>query len=222
MPTDAFGRTARTSRHTYAVLYDLLKDPILRALALPIVVAILTTVAVEYLAKPTLEARKARLIRDRQQFDEVIFGFQTLVLSMASMLRDSTARENSQLAAVQRQQAADAIDAAGNVTAAMGRLLSPCVEKHREHVSRTMTYVGFVRGALVAGSSEPYPAMDYARSFTPGLSSFDAYFVAFATLRDSQPALIKRAFSRAFMRSDYRHDASTALKAAGLDDPVAS
>ena len=43
---------------------------------------------VEYFAKPRLEARKSRLIRDRQQIDEVIFAFQKAAMLAAALLPD--------------------------------------------------------------------------------------------------------------------------------------
>jgi hypothetical protein len=202
------------------MLNAFLEDPLARAFLIPVVAAVLTTGVVEYFAKPVLEARKARLLRDRQQFDEVVFAFQKLVLLMAAMLDDATARKSAELAAVQKQQAADATQASQELIAAMSRLPSAWVERHHAHVSRTVHYVGFVRGILVSGSSKLAPSMDYARSLSAGLSCFDSYFVAFATLRDSQPAWYKRSFSRRFMRSDYEHDALMALREAGLPDPV--
>ncbi len=202
------------------MLDDFLNDPLARAFLIPVVAAILTTAVVEYFAKPVLEARKARLLRDRQQFDEVVFGFQKLVLLMAAMLDDATSRGSAELTAVQKQQAADATQASQELIAAVSRLPSGWVERHSAHVARAMHYVGFVRGLLVVGASKPEPAMAYARSLAAGLSSFDAYFVAFATLRDSQPAWYRRSFSRRFMRSDYEHEALVALREAGLTDPV--
>jgi hypothetical protein len=207
------------ARKPVLVIEDLLKDPIVRAFVLPIVLAIATTFAVEYLAKPALEARKARLLRGRQQFDEVVYGFQKLVLLMSSMLDDSTARRSPELRAVQKQQAADASQATQELFAAVSQLPSRWVEKHRRHVRRTALYVSYVRGLLIAGSGNDEPAMDHARSLGEGISDFDDYFVAFATLRDSQPALIKRLFSKAFMRNDYERDALAALRHAGLSDP---
>lgn len=201
------------------MIEDLLKDPLVRAFVLPIIVAIATTFAVEYLAKPALEARKARLLRGRQQFDEVVYGFQKLVLLMSSMLDDATARQSPELRAVQKQQAADASQATHELFAAVSQLPSGWVEKHRLHMRRTALYVSYVRGILIAGSSKEEPSMDHARSLTGGISDFDAYFVAFATLRDSQPPLIKRLFSKAFMRGDYERDALNALRHAGLNDP---
>jgi len=203
------------------VIEDLLKDPLVRAFILPIVLAIATTFAVEYLAKPALEARKARLLRGRQQFDEVVYGFQKLVLLMSSMLDDATARQSPELRTVQKQQAADASQASQELFAAVSQLPSGWVEKHRVHMKRTAVYVSYVRGLLIAGSGKEAPAMDHARSLGDGISKFDAYFVAFATLRDSQPPLIKRVFSKAFMRGDYERDALAALRHAGLNDPSA-
>ncbi|WP_132048708.1 hypothetical protein [Curtobacterium sp. PhB136] len=203
------------------MLEDLLKDPLVRAFVLPIVLAIVTTFAVEYLAKPALEARKARLLRGRQQFDEVIYGFQKLVLLMSSMIDDATARQSPELGAVQRQQAADASQASQELFAAVSQLPSGWVAKHRVHMRRTALYVSYVRGLLIAGSGTEVPSMDHARSLGEGISNFDAYFLTFATLRDSQPPLIKRAFSKVFMRGDYERAALMALKHASLNDPVA-
>jgi len=203
-----------------AVFEDLLKDPLVRAFVLPILLAIATTFAVEYLAKPGLEARKARLLRGRQQFDEVIYGFQKLVLLMSSMLENATARQSPELRAVQKQQAADASQASQELFAAVSQLPHRWVKEHEAHMHRTALYVSYVRGLLIAGSGRDEPAMDHARALGEGISNFDAYFLAFATLRDPQPGLVKRVFSKAFMRGAYESGAMDALRNAGLNDPA--
>ena len=204
------------------MLTELLKDPVVQAIGLPVLVALATTVVIEYAAKPSLDARTTRKLRNRRQFDEVIFGFQKLVLLLSSTLDDSTARGSAELAAVQKAQAADASQAAQELFAALSQLSSSWVEHHRVHVSRTSLYVAYVRGMLIAASSADEPSFDRAKHLAAGISEFDAYFLAFATLKDSQPPLIKRVFSRWFMRSDYNAAAVAALRAAGLEDPAAS
>lgn len=52
------------------------------SLSLAAVTALVTTLMVEYLAKPRLDARKERLLRDRRQIDQVVFGLQKLGLHM--------------------------------------------------------------------------------------------------------------------------------------------
>lgn len=202
------------------MLNDLINDPLAQAIALPVLVALATTVVIEYVAKPSLDARTTRKLRNRQQFDEVVYGFQKLVLLLSSTLDDATARASAELAAVQKAQAADASQAAQELIAAFSQLSSSWVGLHNSHVARAALYVSFVRGLLIAASSEDEPKFDYAKSLAAGVSDFDAYFLAFATLRDSQPPLIKRVFSRWFMRSDYDAAALRALRAAGLADPA--
>lgn len=199
---------------------DLINDFVVQAVVLPVLVALATTVVIEYVAKPTLDARTTRKLRNRQQFDEVVFGFQKLVLLLSSTLDDTTARRSDELAAVQKAQGADASQAAHELIAAFSQLSSSWVGAHKAHVSRAALYVSFVRGLLIAAASDEEPKFDYARSLAAGVSDFDAYFLAFATLKDSQPPLIKRVFSRWLMRSDYDTAALRALAAAGLEDPA--
>jgi hypothetical protein len=201
------------------VIEDLVNDPVVQAIALPVLVALATTVVIEYVAKPSLDARTTRKLRNRQQFDEVVYGFQKLVLLLSSTLDDATARASAELAAVQKAQAADASQAAQELIASFSQLSTSWVKVHKKHVARAALYVSFVRGLLIAASSDDEPKFDYAKSLAAGVSDFDAYFLAFATLRDSQPPLIKRAFSRWFMRSDYDAAALRALRSAGLTDP---
>ena len=202
------------------MLIDLINDPLVQAIALPVLVALATTVVIEYVAKPSLDARTTRKLRNRQQFDEVVYGFQKLVLLLSSTLDDATARASAELAAVQKAQAADASQAAQELIAAFSQLSSSWVGLHKTHVARAALYVSFVRGLLIAASSKDEPKFDHAKSLAAGVSDFDAYFLAFATLRDSQPPLIKRVFSRWFMYSDYDAAALRALRAAGLADPA--
>lgn len=53
-------------------------DFLLRSLLTPVMVALLTTLVVEYAAKPRLEARKARILRSRAEVDEFVQGSQKL------------------------------------------------------------------------------------------------------------------------------------------------
>ncbi len=94
------------------------------------------------------------------------------------------------------------------------------MEQHNAQVARAALRISFVRGLLTTASSDDEPKFDYAKSLAARVSDLDAYFLAFATLKDSQPPLIKRVFSRSFMRSDYDGAALRALGAAGLVDPA--
>lgn len=52
---------------------------------IPVVTAIVTTLIIEYFAKPKLEARKQRIIRDRNHIDEVIFSTQEIGMLCGSL-----------------------------------------------------------------------------------------------------------------------------------------
>ncbi|HTN99190.1 MAG TPA: hypothetical protein VL068_00840, partial [Microthrixaceae bacterium] len=58
------------------------------SLATPVLVALATTLVVEYAAKPRLEARKARIIRSRAEVDEFVYVAQRIGL-LTGALPDS-------------------------------------------------------------------------------------------------------------------------------------
>ena len=89
-------------------------------IGVPVLVALITTLVVEYFAKPRLEARKSRLIRDRQQIDEVIFAFQKAAMLAPALLPDEYITHHPNTSAVKRRQIerlAPAVDALFDATA---------------------------------------------------------------------------------------------------------
>ena len=66
---------------------------VLSSVGLPVLVALLTTLAVEYLAKPRLDARKERITSSRRQVDNVVHGFQLAGMLIGSLLNVPETRD---------------------------------------------------------------------------------------------------------------------------------
>jgi len=184
--------------------------------AVPVIVALLTTLVVEYFAKPRLDARKARLLRDRQQIDEVIFGFQKVAMLAAALLPNSLAAESTDARDVQRRQIERLAPAIESLLDAISRLPSVFVRKHARHVGDTAVFVSFLQGVASVEGHKTNPDADRLSEIGADVSAFDAYFAAHASFRDSQERWVKRAFSRLFMSADYRSQAENALRRSGL------
>lgn len=184
-----------------------------RLIAIPIVVAFVTTVAVEGLAKPRLEARKARLIRDRQQFDEVVFGFQRLGMLLGALTPEANDPLRAMIRTEQLRQLRPAVQ---SVIDALGRLPLGFVKRHGEHIRMTSAFLGYMIGRFtVSESGTPLTSVERDQ-LADDLSYLDAYFLANVEFRDSQEPWIKRAFWKGFTRGTYRTDALAVLERYGF------
>jgi hypothetical protein len=183
------------------------------AIGIAVVTALLTTVVVEFLAKPRLEARKARLIRDRQQIDEVIFAFQRAALTAGSVVPADAEPNGSLMKTVhQRQVLALGADLDG-VSAAISRLPVRFVERHREHVAWTARFLGYAKALAVLAAEGEYITDSHVRQIADDMPAFDTYFVANVDFHDSQEPWIKRWFWKRFTARQYRDTTAQAMNA---------
>ena len=182
----------------------------------PVIVALITTLAVEYLAKPRLEARKARLIRDRQQIDEVVFAFQRAALGCGSLLPDVLIDARPQYRDIQRQQLKVLETAFAGIEVAMGRLPKGFVTRHDDHVRKTSRFVGFMRGTILAELERTPVKLDAIKAMGEELSELDVYFVAHVTIRDSQEWFVRRFYVKHFKATEMAKQSTEVLKRYGL------
>jgi len=180
-------------------------------------VALATTLVVEYLAKPWMDARKARMLRDRAQLDEIVFAFQKAVM-IGSALLPETKLDHPAARAVQATMLLRTDEAMIELQNALSRLPHHFVAKHSEHIGKSARYIGFVVGVVSSSREAGDLNLAEVSDAIIDLSEFDAYFVANATLRDSQERWLRRWFSRHFMKDDYSRAASNALAKHGLLD----
>lgn len=183
------------------------------AIGAAVVTALLTTVIVEYLAKPRLEARKARLIRDREQIDEVIFAFQKAGMTAGSVVAADAESEGSMMRQLhQKQIIAFGADLDG-VTNAISRLPVSYVQKHREHVAWTAKFLGYAKALAMLAGDDVYVADSRVRQIAEDMPNFDTYFVANVDFHDSQESWIRRWVWKRFTAKSYRSSAAEIMAA---------
>lgn len=170
-------------------------------IAVPIIVAIITTLLVEYFAKPGLEARKVRILRDRQQYDKIIFCFQRISASISSLPDDNKANDNKVLKKLVVIMLNESRDALYELLKEMSQLSATYVVNHKEHVSKTMQYIGYLL-ATVELCVEDNRKIDLLelKKIAKNLELFDVYYLVYVYMYDSQESSIKRMFWRVFTR----------------------
>jgi hypothetical protein len=178
----------------------------------PVIVALATTLVVEYFAKPRLEARKARIIRDRQQIDEVVFAFQRAALGGGALLPDAVAHRVPQGQAMQRDQLERLETSVEAIEAAIARLPHGFVGRHDAHIAVTAKFIGFMRARIRAELGQAVVSTHEMREMTDGFGELDVYFVAHVSMRDSQEPWIKRAFTKRFLRKEMETQAAALLE----------
>lgn len=184
-----------------------------KSLVLPVAAAIVTTLIVEVFAKPRLEARKQRLIRDRQQIDEVIFQFQKVSASLAALLPDSVKKSR-----IQERHNSIMLDSASqglyDLMNSLSRLSHKYVEKHDKHIRRTMLFVGYIIAKVE--TTRDVKAMtrlvDDLKHDAQDLEYFDTYFLANVGLHDSQERWFRRVYWHYFSRNNAEERAYQVLR----------
>ncbi|MGO3886050.1 MAG: hypothetical protein ACTJHU_07120 [Mycetocola sp.] len=111
-------------------------------ISVAVITAVLTTIVVEHFAKPKLEARKHRLIRDRQQVDEVIFAFQKAGLTLGSIIMTGDKPSNSIIATVRKERISQLAHDLDHLENTFSRLSVRFVSKHKEHIGLTLFFIG--------------------------------------------------------------------------------
>lgn len=177
----------------------------LENIIVPVLVAIVTTLIVEYFAKPWLEARKERLVRNRKQIDEVIFKFQKASSSLAAILPDNQThpvknRHNNLMLE-------NAKDGLYGILEALSRLPTRYVDKHSRHIGMTMQFIGYLIARIeMTNENQKYKPTsgvptDHLKEIAADLEHFDVYFLANISTQDSQENIIRRLFWNKFLKN---------------------
>lgn len=193
-----------------------MNDFIWHSLATPVFVSLATTLVVEYAAKPRLEARKARILRSRAEVDEFVYAAQGLGL-LAGALPDSIQlRKSPALVEYARESISELDTAAIEATRVLSRLSVRYAIAHHDHIAKTATFLGFVRGRCHSAASHPAESVDDLKAVAGDLEYFDVYFRVHLGLGDSQEPLVKRLFWRAATQDEYAERADATLARHGL------
>jgi hypothetical protein len=99
-----------------------MNDFIWHSLATPVLVALATTLVVEYAAKPRLEARKARILRSRAEVDEFVYAAQRLGLLTGALPDSGQLQRNPDLVGYAREAISELQNAAADATQVLSRL----------------------------------------------------------------------------------------------------
>lgn len=194
-------------------------DFIWHSLATPVLVALATTLVVEYAAKPRLEARKARIIRSRAEIDEFVYAAQRIGL-LAGALPDSQQLESAPDLEQYARQAIDELDTAiGEASRVLSRLSVRYAIAHGSHIAQTATFLGFLRGRCRQARVAPGHRVDELKSVAGELDHFDVYFRVHLGLRDNQEPLVKRVFWKVASQDEYAAEAEATLTRHGLPVP---
>jgi hypothetical protein len=192
-----------------------------KSFLVPIAVALVTTLLVEYFAKPRLEARKERLLRDRRQIDELVFGFQKIGIVFGALPEPNTLEAMYIDDEVWVEILGRAEQAVSESIDSMSRLSSLYVEKHRMHFRRTSLYLGNLMGLTLGAQRQVGLDLRPLKEAASELEHFDTYFRVYVGLADGQERWIKRWFWKKFTARSYEAEAVETLRKLGLDDPAA-
>lgn len=191
-------------------------DFIWHSLATPVLVALATTLVVEYAAKPRLEARKARIMRSRAEVDEFVYACQRLGLLAGALPASSQLRATPDLVEYAVKAVTELDAAAAEATRVLSRLSVRYAIAHGNHIAKTATFLGFLRGRCHSASADPLRTVDELKDVAGDLEKFDVYFRVHLGFGDSQEPVIKRVFWRAVTQHDYAVDADATLARHGL------
>lgn len=201
------------ARPRYLRLVD---DFLLRSLLTPVLVAFLTTLVVEYAAKPRLEARKARILRSRAEVDEFVYASQRLGLLAGALPTSVQLAQSPGLVEYAREAVTEFKIAAADATTVLSRFSIRYAVTHHEHISKTAMFLGHLRGRCQAALEDLPSSVDDLRQIAGDLQHFDVYFRVHLGLRDSQEPLVKRLFWQAATQPEYVQAANDALVRHGL------
>ncbi len=170
-------------------------------IAVPIFVAILTTLIVEYFAKPRLEARKSRLLRDRQQFDKIVFCFQRISASIGSLPTADQANQDKVFRKFVMIMLDESRAALYELLKEMSQLSSIYAVSHKEHIGKTMKYVGFLLAKVeLCIEDNRKISISELKELAESLELFDVYYLVYVYMYDSQESSVKRLIWRMFRR----------------------
>ena len=188
---------------------------VLSSVGLPVLVALLTTLAVEYLAKPRLDARKERITSSRRQVDNVVHGFQLAGMLIGSLLNVPETRDERWRSYVDdRLRRLD--ESLTTLELDISLLSIRYVVKHSSHVGKTAAFIGYFEGVVLRAAKVPDPDLSEILQVAERMDDFDTYFRVYLGLGDSQEPALKRLFWRRTERAKYSSKATATLQDLGL------
>lgn len=172
-------------------------------LVLAAVTSLVTTFVVEYLARPSLEARKARMLRSQDAFLALTGALDCLSYLAIQLPTPADVSARPMLKSFRRSRLLELVKAADAADDALTRLPVVYVAKHGEHIGRTAQVLGYIRAALLdieEGGSRGDSAL--IETFE-GFGYVRDYFEIYPTIRDLRQAPQARWFWRRTQRRSY-------------------
>lgn len=187
-----------------------------RSIVTPIVVAVIGTLVVEYLAKPRLEARKVRLLRSRAAVDAFTYAMQRMGQLSGALPSDELLTRDPRLHEFAKRSIAELDAATEAATQALSELALPYVVKHRPHIANTSSYLGYLRGCCFVAHEELEGNVSMLKAAYGSLDKFDMYFQVHLGFVDSQRHLLPRLLWRWTEQRKYADETSEFLSDLGL------
>ena len=195
-----------------------------KSLILPIAAAIVTTLLVELFAKPKLEARKARLIRDREQLDKIVFDFQHIGASIGAISNFSTMKKDKILRRHYTIMLEEARSGLYQLLRDLSKLSTRFVVNHRDHVNKTALYVGYLLSQveLIQEFNGKYKELseediDKLKDDADKMELFDKYFLVYPYLIDSQEKWYRRRFWQFFTQKSNNQEIDSYFEKIGVN-----
>ncbi len=194
-----------------------------KSLVLPIVAAVVTTLLIELFAKPKLEARKARLIRDREQLDKIVFDFQHVSTSIGAMSNFHTIKTNHILRRHYTIMLEEARTGLYQLLRDLSKLSTRFVVNHEQHVNKTALYVGYLLSQveLIQEFNEKWKKLSEQditklKEDAEKMELFDKYFLVYPYLIDSQEKWYRRRFWQFFTQKTNNNEIDVYFRKIGV------
>lgn len=194
-----------------------------KSLILPIIAAVVTTLFIELFAKPKLEARKARLIRDREQLDKIVFDFQHVGASIGAISDFSTIKQNQILRRHYTIMLEEARSGLYQLLRDLSKLSTRFVVNHRDHVNKTALYIGYLLSQveLIQEFNEKWKKLseqdiNRLKEDASKMELFDKYFLVYPYLIDSQEKWYRRRFWQLFTQKENNQEIDSYFKKIGV------
>jgi hypothetical protein len=169
-------------------------------IVIPVLAALITTLLVEYFAKPGLEARKTRLIRDREQFDKVVYCFQRVSASLSALpvVEGSDHKVMTRFTSIMLNEAKEGLYALFKETTQLSYIY---VLNHKEHVDKTGLFVGYLLAQVELAIEQPTLArIKKLKALAEKFELFDVYYLVYVYMYDSQAPSYRRIVWRIFKK----------------------
>jgi hypothetical protein len=176
-------------------------------LVLAAVTSLLTTVVVEYVARPSLEARKARMLRAQDAFLALTGALDRLAYLFLQLPTRSEVQAKPLVAPFRRTRITELVKAADAADEALTRLPIVYVVKHGSHIGRTAQVLGYMRAALLDLEEDGVAGDDALRETFDGFEYIRVYFEIYPTIRDPRQNPLARWFWRRTQRRRYVSEA---------------